>query len=350
MIDLLIDMTERGVIPNSLVRIGIRHFCKDRLRSLQQIETHQTSSLNDYVEMLKKSPVAIATDSANEQHYEVPTEFFLLSLGSHLKYSCAYWPENCDSLDMAEKLALDTTMERAEIKDGMSILELGCGWGSLTLSMAKKFPNSIITAISNSSSQREFILAQAQKHQLNNIEVLTEDISQLEKIPGKNNFDRVVSVEMFEHLRNYQTILARIKDWLAPQGKLFVHIFTHHKYPYLFETEGADNWMGKYFFTGGQMPSHSLLRSFQNDLKLEKEWQWDGTHYQKTSEAWLKNLEANKDQVLKLFDEAYGAKDSLRWYNRWKVFYLAVAELFGFKNGTEWGVSHYLFAKESSNS
>lgn len=366
MMNLLIDMTERGLVPDPLVRVGIRRLCSQRLKSLSLIESDQQShssrplidpALNQvtsqwgeyqktYAEMLKKSPVALATDAANEQHYEVPAEFFQLVLGPHRKYSCAFWPSNIQNLEQAEEMALDLTMNRAELRDGMKILELGCGWGSLTLAMAARFPKSEIIAISNSHSQRKFIEMTAAARNLRNVRILTRDVSRVENLEQEfGHFDRVVSVEMFEHFRNYAVLLNRISHWLKPEGKLFIHIFTHQKFPYLFETEGSDNWMGKYFFTGGQMPSHQLMAAFQDDLKLEKEWAWDGTHYQKTSEAWLQNQDRHREKILQLFTEVYGADQAKIWFQRWRIFFLAVAELFGFRNGQEWGVSHYLFSK-----
>jgi cyclopropane-fatty-acyl-phospholipid synthase len=348
MLNLLIDITERGLVPDPLMRIGIRRLCGERLTSLEVNDRRDPNAGRQYVTMLKQSPVAIETQAANQQHYELPADFFLRTLGHHLKYSCAYWPEGCLSLKEAERAALEITMERAELKDGMKILELGCGWGSLSLAMAEKFPGARITAVSNSASQREFIEAQARLRNFKNLEILTRDVATLEDLgPGREGFDRVVSVEMFEHLRNYEVVLGRIRRWLAPTGKLFIHIFTHQKYPYLFETEGSHNWMGKYFFTGGQMPSQNLLASFQKDLSLEKTWQWDGTHYQKTSEAWLANLNSNKREIMELLEKVYGADEAGRWFQRWKLFFMAVAELFGYRAGTEWGVTHYLFSKGS---
>lgn len=345
MLNVLIDLTERGWIPNPLVRMGIRRLCQERLESLKQLKSQQPDYEKQYTQSLKASPLAVATQEANQQHYEVPSDFFSHALGPHLKYSCAYWAPGCENLGQAEVAALEATVVRAEIQDGMKILELGCGWGSLTLTMARMFPHAEITAVSNSSSQKHFILNQAAAKGLNNIKVLTLDLSQTEEIPDQN-FDRVISVEMFEHFRNYEILLKRISRWLKPKGKLFVHIFTHYQFPYLFEAEGDDNWMGKYFFTGGQMPSHNLLAQFQEDLKLEKQWLWSGTHYQKTSEAWLENHRKNKMDIMKIFNRVYGADEAARWYHRWEVFFLAVAELFGFKNGQEWGVSHYLFTKQ----
>jgi cyclopropane-fatty-acyl-phospholipid synthase len=347
MLNVFIDFTERGLVPSALVRAGIRRLCETRLQSLMRENNQDPQTVAKYVKMLRQSPVAMSTDAANKQHYEVPAEFFKLVLGPHLKYSCAYWGPGCSSLVDAEAAALETTVQRAELQDGMNILELGCGWGSLSLAMAEKFKNSKITAVSNSSSQKIYIDQQASLRHLKNLTVLTFDVSQLKNQDLQNKkFDRVVSVEMFEHLRNYEVILGRIKQWLNEDGKLFVHIFTHQKYPYLFETEGSDNWMGKYFFTGGQMPSRALLGAFQKDLNLQTEWEWSGEHYKKTAEAWLKNHENHRDEIIAIFKKTYGLKEARRWYFRWKVFFLAVAELFGYRQGSEWGVTHYLFAKK----
>ncbi len=346
MLNFLVSLTENGKIPDPLLRFGVRKLCSTRLRSLER-EFKLDSSYKNYVSMIGSSPVAVETKAANEQHYEVPAEFYKLCLGPNLKYSCAYWEAGCTSLHEAENRSLELTMEHAELRDGMKILELGCGWGSLSLAMAAKFPNASITAVSNSNSQRAFITALAESRGLKNLKVLTRDVSQIEDF-GAEKFDRIVSVEMFEHFRNYSTLLGRINNWLNADGKLFVHIFTHKQFPYLFETDGADNWMGKYFFTGGQMPSQNLLNEFKNDLILDRQWEWNGTHYQKTSEAWLKNMDQHKNQILRLFEKTYGSDISIQWFNRWRMFYIAVAELFGFSSGNEWGVTHYLFKKKSA--
>jgi cyclopropane-fatty-acyl-phospholipid synthase len=348
MLNLLIDMTERGLIPDTLVRMGIRKLCQVRLKEMTYLKETEPSLENRYAEMLKNSPLAVDTKKANEQHYEVPADFFLKVLGPNRKYSCAFWPEGCTSLAEAEEISLNQTMDRAEIRDGMKILELGCGWGSLTLAMAKKYPRAQITAISNSKTQKQYIDNFTTSLNIRNVNVLTHDVSVMENIGDDTpSFDRVISIEMFEHFRNYEILLKRISQWLKPDGKLFVHIFTHKQYPYLFETQGDDNWMGRYFFTGGQMPSHSLLNSFQHDLKIQKEWTWSGIHYQKTSEAWLKNMREHQVEIIKILEGVYGAEQASRWFNRWRVFFLSVAELFGYKNGTEWGVSHYLFTKRT---
>ncbi len=344
--DWKIKVMEKGFVPDFVIRQGIRSLCKDRLSSLRAPTLKAAlDSEQSYAESLKKMPVAVETQAANEQHYELPPEFFELALGKHRKYSSAYWTDDCRSLDEAEKTALEVTIKRAEIKDGHQILELGCGWGSLTLEMARRFPNSKIVAISNSAPQRLSIEARAKAEGLDQITVLTRNIVNVTGLEHEfGPFDRVVSVEMFEHLKNYEEMFHRVSQWLKPQGKCFIHIFTHRAHSYPFETEGADNWMGKYFFTGGQMPSHELLTFFQRDLKLEQLWHWNGTHYGKTSEAWLKNMDRHKEKIFQIFKSTYG-KDAAIWVQRWRVFFMACAELFNFKSGQEWGVSHYLFKK-----
>lgn len=346
MISQFIKAMEAGVIPDPAIRFGIRQLSKKRLTEVDSnsIEKDEENR-QKYVEELRKMPLAIHTKDANEQHYELPSKFFLHALGKNLKYSSCFWDEKTQTLDQAEDLALSETIKRAQIKDGHRILELGCGWGSLTLEMGKRFPNSQVVAISNSAPQKAFIDSEAKKRNINNIHILTRDISRLESLAVEfPSFDRVVSVEMFEHFKNYEILLSKISDVLAPDGKLFVHIFTHRKYAYPFETEGEDNWMGKYFFTGGQMPSHDLLMSFQKNLYLEKTWIWDGTHYEKTSNAWLENMDKNKELIMPILKEAYGDQAGT-WFQRWRVFFMACAELFGYRDGQEWGVSHYLFNK-----
>jgi cyclopropane-fatty-acyl-phospholipid synthase len=346
MIEHFIKAMENGHIPDSAIRFGIRKLCKQRLDELEtkSLQLKQEKA-EDYKKSLIDSPLAVHTKDANEQHYELPPEFFLHVLGKNLKYSSCFYDSQTKSLDEAEDLALNTSCERAQIKDGMRILELGCGWGSLTLHMAKTYPASKIVAISNSAPQKAFIDEQAKKRGLNNVLVLTRDISQLESLAVEfESFDRVMSIEMFEHFKNYEKLLSKISDVLTTDGKLFVHIFTHKEYSYPFEVEGEDNWMGKYFFTGGQMPSHNLLYSFQKDLILQTSWAWDGSHYQKTSEDWLKNMDNHADKIKTIFDKTYG-RESVQWFNRWRVFFMSCAELFGYDKGQEWGVSHYLFSK-----
>jgi cyclopropane-fatty-acyl-phospholipid synthase len=283
-------------------------------------------------------------DVANQQHYEVPPEFFQIVLGRHLKYSCCEWPKNLDDLSDAEQHALKTTMQRANLDHGQQILELGCGWGSLSLSMAKAYPTSKITAVSNSAPQRRYILQQAKAMNLDNLEVITTDINNLSL--KSHYFDRAVSVEMFEHIKNYQTLLQRISTWLKNDGSLFVHHFSHKNYAYPFEVEGDHNWMGKYFFTGGMMPNHDLLKSFDDDLKVIQDWWWPGHHYEKTANAWLKRMDQNRDKILSIFKDTYG-ENSEKWFQRWRVFFIACAECFGFEQGKHWGVSHLLLKKNN---
>jgi cyclopropane-fatty-acyl-phospholipid synthase len=350
MIKQVIGAMERGWIPDPVIRAGIRKLCKDRLRSLEPASSADyEKAAREYVEALKRSPLVIHAKEANDQHYELPPEFFALTLGKNRKYSSAFYATPETTLDEAEDYALAETMARAELKDGMEILELGCGWGSLTLAMARKFPNARITALSNSAPQRGFIETQLAQENLTNVQILTRNIDDVVQIgDGTKRFDRVVSVEMFEHLRNYQLILERVNGWLKNDGKLFVHIFTHRRFSYYFETEGEDNWMGRYFFTGGQMPSEGLLASFQAGLALQRQWRWSGTHYSRTSEDWLKNMDRNRDAILEIFSKTYGPKEAAIWFERWRIFFLSCAELFGFERGSEWGVTHYLFAKQSN--
>jgi cyclopropane-fatty-acyl-phospholipid synthase len=348
MLGVLIDLMERGYLPDPTIRWGVRRLCRQRLAPFRSLSTSELRKITrDFARELRESPVAIATKEANEQHYEVPARFYELVLGPHLKYSCAFWSETCLDLAMAEREALEITMARAQLKNGQRILELGCGWGSLTLTMAERFPHSQITAVSNSNSQRESIMKRAAAKGLKNVQVLTRDLGTTVDLgEGQSGFDRIVSVEMFEHIRNYAAFFERLKSWLGPDGKMFVHVFTHKSIPYAFETEGDDNWMGRYFFTGGQMPSKPLFEEFQDHFSLLQSWDWSGTHYQKTSEAWLANMDQHRDEILQILTPVYGEMHVARWVQRWRVFFISVAELFGYRQGTEWGVTHYLFEKK----
>ena len=340
-----LSLVERGLLPDSVIRVGIRRLLEQRLieESKGDVELQQTH-LMKLVEQLRNSPVAIETAAANEQHYEVPAEFYLQVLGKHLKYSSCYFDPGVTSLDDAEARMLALTAQRAQLENGDRILELGCGWGSLSLYMAKKFPDSSITGVSNSNSQREFIMARARERGLSNLQIITCDANVLQ-FPADIQFDRVVSVEMFEHMRNYQVLMSRIASWLKPGGTLFVHIFTHKEYAYPFEVRDDSDWMAKYFFTGGIMPSDDLLLYFQNDLNIRQHWQVNGQHYQKTAEAWLVNMDSHREQIMPLFAQSYGAANATRWWNYWRVFFMACAELWGYNRGNEWLVSHYLFEK-----
>ncbi len=343
LLNLLIQLVENGKVPDSLTRFGMRQFIRQRLREEKQADPEaQQNKLQTFVNHLKHDPIAVHMEAANEQHYEVPASFFLKALGHRLKYSCCYFPENIHTLDQAEDAMLALTCQRAELKEGLDILELGCGWGSLSLWMAEHYPGSRITAVSNSNSQREFIMGRAHDRNLSNLEVITCDMNDFQT---DRSFDRVVSVEMFEHMRNYEMLLQRISSWMRSEAKLFVHIFTHHRYAYPFETEGDDNWMGRYFFTGGIMPSDDLLLYFQNDVTLEKHWAMSGIHYHKTAEAWLQNMDAHQATLLEVMANTYGQQNALVWFNRWRMFFMAVSEVWGFRSGEEWLVSHYLFKK-----
>ncbi len=343
MIKLLIKLAENGLLPDMLIRLGIRRLCAQRLleaTSIGKLEMEKRHS--SWIDFLNESPIALVPEKANEQHYEVPPKFFELVLGENLKYSSGYWPQGALTLEQSENEMLSLTCERAGLVDGQEILELGCGWGSLTLFMAKNFPNSKITAVSNSNDQRRFIEAKGKKLNLKNIEVITEDMNDFSI---NKQFDRVITIEMFEHMRNYNELLGRVNGWLNRGGKLFVHIFSHEKIAYPFEDEDEGDWMAREFFSGGQMPSHRLLTCFPSRMKIEKDWRVDGTHYEKTSLAWLNKMDKNKAEVLKLFEKTYGKDEAGIWFQRWRIFFMSCEVLFGFKNGSEWGVSHYLFER-----
>jgi cyclopropane-fatty-acyl-phospholipid synthase len=262
-------------------------------------------------------------------------------LGGHRKYSCCHWSDGTRTLDEAEAESLRITCARAGIGDGMDVLELGCGWGSLTLWMARRHPRSRITAVSNSGPQREFIMDIARREGLDNVRVITADMNEFKT---EAQFDRVVSIEMFEHMRNYETLLERIARWLRPDGRLFVHVFAHRSVPYAFETDGSSNWMGRYFFTGGIMPTPDLFGRFGHHLQVDRQWWWDGTHYERTANAWVRNLDARRREVMPILVDTYGPRDADRWFHRWRMFFLACAELFGDRGGEEWGVCHTLLA------
>lgn len=342
--NLALDLSESGYIPSLVLRRGIRLLVKRRLREIMADHPELVAnSQQSFIQHMNTSPIAILPDKANEQHYEIPAHFYQEVLGDHRKYSCCYWSEHTNTLTEAEELALKKTCEHAEIENGMSILELGCGWGSLTLYMASHFPDSQITAVSNSHSQREYILATAEKRGLNNISVITADMNEFEP---NLTFDRIVSVEMMEHMRNYAQLFERYARWLNDDGKFFMHIFVHRSTPYLFEVVDESDWMSRYFFSGGMMPSDDLPLWFQDHLKIVKRWRWDGTHYEKTANAWLDNIENNRNRVMPILETVYGEQEAEKWLHRWRMFFMACAELFGYQNGNEWWVSHYLFAKK----
>lgn len=343
----LIELCERGLVPDALARFGIRRLCAQRLADEGDADPDFASArFATLMQQLRESPIAIETDAANAQHYQLPTRFFQLCLGKRLKYSSCLYPTGNESLDEAEEAMLAVYGARAELADGQHILELGCGWGSLTLWMAERYPNATITAVSNSSTQREHIEARCRERGWNHVQVLTRDVNELELQAGQ--FDRCVSIEMFEHLRNYDSLFAGIRRWLKDDGKLFVHIFCHRQLMYPFETQGEDNWMGRYFFTGGLMPSADTLLHFQQHLGLEERWLLPGTHYQKTANQWLANQDANRDEVLAVLAATYGQENAARWNQRWRMFWMSCAELFGYDAGREWLVAHYRFSKAAA--
>jgi cyclopropane-fatty-acyl-phospholipid synthase len=334
-----INFAENGFLPYWLLRFGIRQRVSRKL----SIESSKSADQRDaFIETLRSSAVAIDTDKANDQHYEVPTDFYRLALGNRLKYSSCYWPDGCETLDEAEDAALEQVGERAKLIDGQDVLDLGCGWGSFTLWAAARFPNSNFLSVSNSYSQAKHIREQAVLRNLNNVEVVTNDINDFS--PGRQ-FDRIVSVEMLEHVRNYEEIFARISSWMKEDAHLFIHVFSHRKYAYAFDADNPREWMAREFFTGGLMPSHDLLPSFDRHLRQDESWILDGTHYEKTANAWLENMNRNEEAVKELFNQSYGEDNSEQWMWRWRLFFLACAELFGYKGGSEWGVSHYRFSK-----
>jgi cyclopropane-fatty-acyl-phospholipid synthase len=344
---LTLNLVERGWLPDAVVRLGIRRLLRQRLRSLPAAGTPaHTRAVQEFVAALGASPLAIETEKANEQHYELPPAFFQAALGPRLKYSSAFFERGNESLAEGEEAMLRLYVERGRFQDGQEVLELGCGWGSATLYLAERFPGSRILGVSNSRPQREFILSRAQQRGLKNVEIETADINRWDTA---RRFDRVISIEMFEHLRNYADLFQRIAGWLRPDGQLFTHIFCHRTTPYLFEVEGAaeesGDWMSRHFFTGGQMPSHDLFTHFQQHLMLADTWQVEGRHYARTSELWLANLDQSREQLLPVLAQAYGPDAADQWFHRWRVFFMACAELFGFHGGQEWWVSHYRFQR-----
>lgn len=346
MID-LDKLIESNIVPDPLIRVGIRNLLAGTIKehTKPDIET-QRAALLAYVADLKTRGIAEQTQAANVQHYEVPTQFYQYCLGKRLKYSSGLWNDGVTNLDQAEEAMLALTCERAELQDGMRILELGCGWGSLSLWMAEKYPNAKITSVSNSRTQKLHIDAVAAEKEFQNLEIITCDMNVFDIEGGQ--FDRVVSVEMFEHMKNYQKLFGNVARWLKPGGKVFIHIFTHKEFAYHYEDKGPNDWMTRYFFAGGQMPSDDLFLYFQDDVKIERHWCVSGTHYEKTSNAWLENMDAHKKEIWPLFEQTYGADQAKRWWAYWRVFYMACAELWGYRDGNEWLVSHYLFQKPTS--
>lgn len=341
-------------LPDPLLRQGIRRLLRQRLIEEDKGDPEaQQTHLSQLIDQLRSSPIALYP--GNGQHPEPPAAFYRYCLGKYLKFSCGYWKPDTADLDTAEKDMLELTCQRAALKDGQKVLELGCGWGSLSFYMAEKYPAGQFTAVTGSRTQKEYIEEQIRTRGLHNLRVITADMNHFgarentSQSPGRTGgvdagtFDRVVSVEMFEHMRNYQLLLKKIAAFLRPDGKLFVHLFTHHKYAWLFEVRGESDWMNKYFFTGGIMPSDHLLFYFNDDMVIEKHWQVSGRHYGRTAEAWLQNMDHHRTDILPLFRQTYGEQETSQWWAWWRLYFMACAELWNYRDGREWIVSHYLF-------
>jgi len=344
-------LVENGYSPDCIVRRGVRTLIKNRFDEENKgVITDRFVRKQNFIRELKSQPIAISTTEANEQHYELPSEFFCLTLDKKfLKYSSCYFgygdsTHEIKTLEDAAEAMLNIYIDRAQVKDGMDILDLGCGWGSLSLFLAEKFPNAKITSVSNSNTQRTFIQDKQKEKGIYNITVITADINTFEI---SLQFDRIISIEMFEHMKNYEALLHKISKWLKPNGKLFVHIFSHHSFAYNFIAKSASDWLSKYFFTNGTMLSDESLLYFQRDLCLSNHWIVDGRNYGETSEHWLRNLDKNKNEVLKIFSNTYGKENAIKWYIRWRLFFISVAELFNYNNGQQWIISHYLFEKRT---
>lgn len=341
----VLNWTEQGYVPDVVIRAGIRRLLGRRLDEIAHQDCEMmVAAQQDFIAAMRTAKVAEVPEKANEQHYEVPAAFFSLVLGERRKYSCGYWPQGTTTLDASEQAGLEQTCLNADLQNGQRVLELGCGWGSLTLWMAEHYPDSHITAVSNSNSQREYIEAQAAARGLDNLRIITCDMNDFDI---SHRFDRVVSVEMFEHMRNWEALYQRVAEWLDEDGKFFKHIFVHRAVPYLFEDKDASDWMSRYFFSGGMMPVDDLPLYFQDDLKLVQQWRWQGQHYEKTCNAWLAAMDAHRDEIWQLFSATYGEEHPRTWWMRWRIFFMACAELFGYNDGQEWYVGHYLFQKRS---
>ncbi|HEY4204640.1 MAG TPA: cyclopropane-fatty-acyl-phospholipid synthase family protein [Xanthobacteraceae bacterium] len=334
LISSMIETAERMPLPDVLISAAIRQLCA---RTATRLSDASPESDAAFAAAMAEHAVAEHPDAANAQHYEVPAAFFAQVLGPNRKYSSCFYKEPATTLQEAEEEALRQTVEHADLADGQSILELGCGWGSLTLWMARQFPNAHIVAASNSNSQREYIESEARARGLTNISVVTEDMNRFD--PGET-FARIVSVEMFEHMMNWRELLTRARSWLKPDGRMFMHIFTHRTGTYLFDRSDREDWIAQHFFTGGVMPSHSLIRQYADLLEVEKEWRWSGIHYRRTALDWLANFDRHATAIEPILRPVYGEETAI-WMRRWRWFFLATAGLFGHADGSEWGVSHY---------
>ena len=340
---MIIDfLLSHQMLPDSTIRAAIRKRLKNTLKKQEQANTRlQGQYTEKLIEELKASPLAVSTDKANEQHYEVPAEFYKIVLGPQLKYSSGYWGNSGATLSSSETEMLDLTIERADIAGGANILDLGCGWGSFSLYAAQKFPDKNFTAVSNSNSQREYITRQARLVNIRNLKAITADINNFDP---DDKYDRIVTIEMLEHIRNYAHVFKKLHSWMPSGGKLFIHIFNHKKYAYKFEVKSKSDWMARHFFTGGMMPSDELLLNFAEGFKLAGHWNIGGLHYSKTLEAWLKNMDGNKGNIMEIFEKAYRS-EAKKFWAYWRVFFMACSETFAMGDGNEWQVSHYSFEK-----
>ena len=335
MLAFAINTAERAPLSDKMTLAGIDFLCSRTKRKLANVPHADELA---FAKNMVDFPVAIHTDEANRQHYEVPAEFFALVLGPQRKYSSCYYPSETTTLADAETAALAETVKHANIQDGMDILELGCGWGSLSLYLARQFPQSKVTSVSNSASQRAYILTKAQKQGITNLTVITADMN---AFAPDGTYDRIVSVEMFEHMSNWRTLMERARSWLNQEGKLFLHVFTHKDRSYRFDQNDPADWIAHHFFTGGIMPAFDLPHRFGDVFTVEAEWRWSGNHYRRTAMDWLANFDREAARITPILQQVYG-KDANLWRRRWRLFFLATAGLFGHDDGEVWGVGHYL--------
>lgn len=338
-----LNLADRGWIPLPLLRLGVRRLCAQRLR---EESARPTSSTEAWLREMDRGPIAAVPEKANEQHYEVPPAFFEAALGPHLKYSSGFFPSGNEDLATGEAHMLEVTCERADLHDGQRVLELGCGWGSLTLWMAEHYPGSTITGVSNSAPQRKFIESRAKERGLSNVRIVTADMNKFDGLET-NDFDRIVSVEMFEHMRNWRALLTRARGWLKDDGRMFIHIFTHRSLSYPFDVRDDTDWMSQHFFSGGMMPSDDLLEALSSEedvpFTVEDHHLVSGRHYSRTAKLWRENIEARRAAIMSTLERTYG-EDAPAWFQRWRIFFLACEELFGYEGGSEWAVSHYRLA------